>query len=962
MKRIGAFTKGRCIGWWRALGAGLVGALLTMPGLAQAAELLGGGTGVAGVDLDDTAGLEALTKTQLFTVAPTDMSVNFLGQLFGNVDFALVAGTGGHGQLLAHVFSIFNMGMWVIAGSFVMYTTVSSVINTAQDGGQAGPTNKLSGWVPIRVVGGMALLIPKFTGYSLIQVLVMWAVVQGVGLANAAWNEALAYVEQGHQVLDEAAFRRSLGLVSGQDVNARNAQYEEVAKVLPSMADMLSASVCAIVTQDAKELADAQAEDRPAAQVRGPAYKIDETRGELAFGPAGVCGTYSWVASPYPRASKAAFVQVALDLERVAEGVVDQVKQPPKDSAGKATSITTQPCFTETQLAPVAAFKNYRYCRTSQALIQAARAYLAVLQPARVQAAQNNESETTAERPRIYQKAREQGWIMAGRYYQKMVDNRAGTVTLAAVSLPEAGRIKVPKATVLTDAVKQALPESGDQKLLNTALGAIKNPLKADSEATFYGQAKKMYALEKDTLIASQATDNAERNKELEALANRIKGNQSDSEIGLANELNRYINAMVRNSVGAWSLHVLGRKIRDGGGDFDANLSVDPLARLRSLGKNLFQYPITFWTDATQHIIIYMTTVSLTFQAFMYAAALAGAASGSTWGVNITRATTSALGMIFQMITALIFMYLPLGLAIATPLFLMGLTLGVYVPLIPYILFTFAGIGWLIAVIEAMIAAPLVALGVTHPEGHDLLGKAEQSLMLLLGVFIRPVAIVMGFLAGIVLSAIALQLLDYGFLGLMGDFLDPTKSILHFGGDYQNATMAGTVGLMVVYTFTAMTLINLAYGTIHQVPDRIMRWIGGPQEQSQDTQMLEQVRQGSEQRLGEGAQGAGQTASGVRQAGIAPGGVHADRKSPEDKQNEVGGKSGSDNNTSTDSQQSAENAAPANAEPGEQVGPSPAGPSRPRPSSSSAQSPASALRRRGDDQSRRDGNRQGGSE
>ena len=32
-----------------------------------------------------------------------------------------------------------------------------------------------------------------------------------------------------------------------------------------------------------------------------------------------------------------------------------------------------------------------------------------------------------------------------------------------------------------------------------------------------------------------------------------------------------------------------------------------------------------------------------------------------------------------------------------------------------------------------------------HPRGHDLMGQAEKSLMLMVGVFIRPAAIVIGF-------------------------------------------------------------------------------------------------------------------------------------------------------------------------------------------------------------------------
>ena len=47
----------------------------------------------------------------------------------------------------------------------------------------------------------------------------------------------------------------------------------------------------------------------------------------------------------------------------------------------------------------------------------------------------------------------------------------------------------------------------------------------------------------------------------------------------------------------------------------------------------------------------------------------------------------------------------------------------------------FREIGYFILVIEAMIAAPLVAMAIAHPEGHDILGKAEASVLLFLSIF-----------------------------------------------------------------------------------------------------------------------------------------------------------------------------------------------------------------------------------
>ena len=75
-----------------------------------------------------------------------------------------------------------------------------------------------------------------------------------------------------------------------------------------------------------------------------------------------------------------------------------------------------------------------------------------------------------------------------------------------------------------------------------------------------------------------------------------------------------------------------------------------------------------------------------------------------------------------------------------------------------------------------MLAAPLVAFGLTHPEGHDFLGEAKQGAILLLGVFLRPVLMVIGLIAGMILSYVALRIVVYTFSGLAIDLFATTPS------------------------------------------------------------------------------------------------------------------------------------------------------------------------------------------
>lgn len=182
-----------------------------------------------------------------------------------------------------------------------------------------------------------------------------------------------------------------------------------------------------------------------------------------------------------------------------------------------------------------------------------------------------------------------------------------------------------------------------------------------------------------------------------------------------------------------------------------------------------------------------------------------------------------------------------------------GVMLGYYVPLYPYMLFTFGIIGWIISVIEAMVAAPLVALGLTHPEGHDFLGESKQALMLVLGIFLRPVLMVIGLIAGMILSFVALRILVFSYSGFISDIfyvVKPLGNIDGANGDplgssivaFGNVMLSnlGSLGGMVMsllalplflafFASLVYVVTNQCFSLIYVLPDYILRWIGGPQ-------------------------------------------------------------------------------------------------------------------------------------
>jgi len=144
-----------------------------------------------------------------------DYSHAYLRALFGTVE-NVFTGTGS--QVVGAMFKTFNSAVLTIGGFVLMYILVVSTINTAHSGQVLGEKWS-SVWVPMRAALGIALLLPKASGYCLIQTLLMWIIVQGIGAADRVWEQALDYLGGGGVLI-------SSGSGSGGNTNITHADQE----------------------------------------------------------------------------------------------------------------------------------------------------------------------------------------------------------------------------------------------------------------------------------------------------------------------------------------------------------------------------------------------------------------------------------------------------------------------------------------------------------------------------------------------------------------------------------------------------------------------------------------------------------------------------------------------------------------------------------------------------------------
>ncbi len=138
-----------------------------------------------------------------FSPPAGDASVDFLHEVFGKIVTMVASGTDPRGaevdDALGQMLSIFNTAVLFLGMIFVGYTTIKGTVDSAHDGEVLG--KKMSEiWVPIRTVGGTALILPLASGYSTLQIAVLWLSLQGVGIADAMWSAAISQIKENYMI------------------------------------------------------------------------------------------------------------------------------------------------------------------------------------------------------------------------------------------------------------------------------------------------------------------------------------------------------------------------------------------------------------------------------------------------------------------------------------------------------------------------------------------------------------------------------------------------------------------------------------------------------------------------------------------------------------------------------------------------------------------------------------------
>lgn len=151
----------------------------------------------------------------------------------------------------------------------------------------------------------------------------------------------------------------------------------------------------------------------------------------------------------------------------------------------------------------------------------------------------------------------------------------------------------------------------------------------------------------------------------------------------------------------------------------------------------------------------------------------------------------------------------------------MGFIMAYYLPVLPFLIWLGACLGWLISVVEAMVIAPLWGAMHLHPKGSQLVGKGETGYQILLSILLRPSLMTIGLIASIVITQV---------FGIFVNYIFAIGMKLSLGSEpiSSNITVAKVIWILAVYFIYVLfmqSLFTKMYGII-TISDNILKWIG----------------------------------------------------------------------------------------------------------------------------------------
>lgn len=776
---------------------------------------------------------------RIASTAPKDKSLEYLTQIFGLMNGVLYdpsgTVTGNTITLLGTLFKVFNVALLSVGVLIVLYVTVVGVLKTAHEGEAMGKQwNSL--WVPLRIVMGIAGLFPMASGYCLFQIIIMWVIVQGIGAADSLWNTALSYIKT-----TGSAF----------------AQVSVPSVGIPEQLQFMFAGItCDAALREGAAVPNLDVGNyfcnkNPGNTFCSSSFPDTGATFPIKFGN-GVCGTLSSSCNKTTACAGTNSTSLACKTCTAQQDALMAIVKQQQIIANTLvqTDFSYRNFYTNNNPAAGEGFNPqyiYDYCGASG--------------KSRQQCCLSSDPESQCERYTSGFFPKPNRETTAGSDQQNANTTAVKEIFWLYSIKP---RIEVDgssnfistQTTYYTNALTQVITDyiaaqaqnidTVDESMRNAAVtgwifaGAFYYTIGRTNSSTLQG-AVPSFTFAAGTLTAEYndiRVDNKAADDLLTLVTAQTRPPAGGSTPGAgitpqrvesSNEILRpitnLITGMMENVANQFNATTQGGR--------------NPMFAIQQLGMTM------------------LMIVEIFFGVFLLITIIVGIAGN----ISVFALGTGVINPVGPAMTLMYILLIPAIYGLMGILAAYGGLLGIYVPLIPFIIFTGGAITWFLLVIEAMVAGPLVAIGLMMPSGHhEVLGKAEPALMLVFNIFLRPSLMILGMLAGMLLSNVLLQMIFYTFWQIV---IPGTTSAL---------TAASSVILSWIFylgAFVALTVtvVNKSYATIYLLPDRVITWIGGHAAQLGVEAEMEREAKGAVEGAGRGVGGAAAQVGGAPQKG-----------------------------------------------------------------------------------------------
>lgn len=869
-----------------------------------------------------------------------DLSLNYLGQIFGNVGSALLAP---NNVFVSSIFRIFNLGMLTLASSVIAYGVGMATIGTASQGVAMGKKmGQGFGFIFTRQVAAVTMIVPQFSGYSALQVIIMWIAIQGIHTANYIWWYVSGYVaERGSiiaAVVDQAAFDSTLGTLLGVDASKDNALAGQVSSVFKSNKN----TVWKIYS-----MARCNSLQNLKATGYGTPYKTDFSSNSTTY-DFGDCGTV--MVTGDMSSNETAFVynstvnmmnsavasasNVGVDVAAYYYG---QQCASPHVTDKSATNcfppaVSEQKMAESCQVSLPGSTGGYASTSFSQkslecSLVTAARSLTqdmlsigSALSSVKTFTPEANESKQS-----VTKEVYGGGWAsIASSYFfhsSKIAHQKTiGSATFNTYTINDNVNLEndIRKfVTVSTASNANADDTKGIFSNMDKVIEKEYKNAKFDEGSLSGDNVDDQYMGGLISESGNQIIDSVD-----EYRSNLVMGDESGSIRSKGLSMSEVENISPSTDIFARNIPALDEITNA----FSQNILYEWQATfVRDLGLLVF-YPLTAMSRFANSLMIYsggymliaqdkivnstissvqkygamvmtLSIVSTLVEGYLsmmqnwsrteqnacwFGPTMFGSMCimiffipinffiglGMNLGFTIAKIISSVvftallgtLEFFFNQALAVRFQYVSLFFAVGTPLMSLANFIAMYIPSLPVIIYTLAVMGWLIAVIEAMIGAPLILLGMTSPQGHDVFGSSVQTLMLLFAVFIRPATLVVAFVLSIIsLSVVALMTTTL-MLPITNSIIQEMIKVVS-----NNGLAAATIIMIILltYLYVFLKMIEMTFSMVFRVPYAVLSWIGIPlsgiSEQDAMNDLTGSIQSGS-QGIGSAGSALGQTA------------------------------------------------------------------------------------------------------